>query len=214
MPTRQAEGNGDAMRTTADTASRRRCHPPNDWLVQPTTGYSGAVRGDHSEQRHERDLTAELERGLIRLVRLGRLSPIHDRVASRVGISLDRSLYVLLAAVGDDGPLRLSELATRQGVDVSTASRQVASAEGRGWIERAPDPGDRRAARLDLTPSGRRLLDDYRHERRRLLDEVLGEWQEQDRRALADLINRLNDDLARVTQPEPLTTNQRSLNTR
>lgn len=172
------------------------------------------VRGDRSGQHLERDLTAELERGLIRLVRLGRLSPIHDRVAARVGVSLDRSLYVLLASVGDDGPLRLSELATRQGVDVSTASRQVATAEARGWIERAPDPVDRRAARLDLTPTGRRLLDDYRQERRRLLDDVLGGWREQDRRALANLINRLNDDLARVMPSEALATDQRSVNTR
>lgn len=144
---------------------------------------------------------AALERALIRLVRLGRLSSIHEQLAARAGVSLDRALYGVLATLDDEGPLRLSDLATRQGVDASTTSRHVAVAEQRGLVTRAPDPGDRRAAHLALTPAGRQVLGDFRRERRRLLEVTLGDWDEADRLALVDLLDRLNNDLARVSDP-------------
>lgn len=153
-----------------------------------------------------RDTSAELERALIRLVRLGRLSSIHERVVARVGAALDRSVYAVLATVDTEGPLRLSELAAHQGLDVSTVSRQVATAEQRGLIERSADPDDRRAARLALSAEGHRVLGQYRRERRRLVDAALAEWSESEREALVDLLDRLNDDLDRVSRPATVPT--------
>lgn len=154
--------------------------------------------------------SADLERALIHLVRLGRLSGIHERVAGLVGVALDRAVYGVLATVGDEGPLRLSDLAARLGVDVSTVSRQITAAEQRGLVQRAPDPDDRRAARLALSPVGHSLLADYRRERRRLLDDALSGWSRADRENLVHLLNRLNDDLAGVSVPAHVTSQGRS----
>ena len=63
----------------------------------------------------------------------------------------------LLDAVDSAGQLRLSDLATWQGVDKSTITPQVRKLEGRGLLQRSSDATDRRAVRLVLTPRGRAL---------------------------------------------------------
>ena len=57
-----------------------------------------------------------------------------------------------------EGPLTLGELAERLYVEKSTASRIVDALERKGYVARAPHPGDGRALRLTATPSGRRLV--------------------------------------------------------
>src|SRR4051794_13995999 len=51
-----------------------------------------------------------------------------------------------------DGDQRCSALAAQAGVDVSVASRQLATLERSGLVERRPDPQDGRASLLRLTP--------------------------------------------------------------
>jgi DNA-binding MarR family transcriptional regulator len=57
-----------------------------------------------------------------------------------------------------EGPLTLGELAERLYVEKSTASRIVDALERKGYVARAPHPGDGRALRLTATPAGRRLV--------------------------------------------------------
>ena len=64
-----------------------------------------------------------------------------------------------LQAVKHGGPLRLGDLATHLYLDKSTTSRIVDSLERKGYLERRPDPSDRRAVLLEATESGRRLVD-------------------------------------------------------
>jgi MarR family 2-MHQ and catechol resistance regulon transcriptional repressor len=63
-----------------------------------------------------------------------------------------------LEALVREGPLTLGELAERLYVEKSTASRIVDALERKGYVARAPHPGDGRALRLTATPSGRRLV--------------------------------------------------------
>lgn len=62
-----------------------------------------------------------------------------------------------LEALVKDGPLTLGELAERLYLEKSTASRVVDALERKGYVTRAPHPGDRRALHLTATPAGRRL---------------------------------------------------------
>ncbi len=57
-----------------------------------------------------------------------------------------------------EGPLTLGELAERLYVEKSTASRIVDALERKGYVARAPHPGDGRALRLTATPAGGRLV--------------------------------------------------------
>jgi DNA-binding MarR family transcriptional regulator len=63
-----------------------------------------------------------------------------------------------LEALVREGPLTLGELAGRLYVEKSTASRVVDALERKGYVARAPHPGDARALRLTATPAGRRLV--------------------------------------------------------
>jgi DNA-binding MarR family transcriptional regulator len=52
------------------------------------------------------------------------------------------------------GPVRQVDLAAALGVSAASLSDSVASLVGKGLVERMPDPGDRRARQVSLSPSG------------------------------------------------------------
>ena len=54
----------------------------------------------------------------------------------------------------EDG-LRLTEMAARAGITVQSMGELVDDLEAKGYLERRPDPGDRRAKRIHLTRRGR-----------------------------------------------------------
>src|SRR5450755_3664613 len=59
-----------------------------------------------------------------------------------------------LASLWRLGPMRLGELAAREGVAPPTLTRIVAALEECGYVVRVPDPADRRAVRVTITPGG------------------------------------------------------------
>jgi DNA-binding MarR family transcriptional regulator len=65
----------------------------------------------------------------------------------------------LLANLDTEGAT-ITALARRGGVTRQAASQQLASLEGRGYVERQPSPDDARAVIIGQTAKGRRLLRD------------------------------------------------------
>lgn len=55
----------------------------------------------------------------------------------------------------EDG-LRLTEMAARAGITVQSMGELVDDLEAKGYLERRPDPKDRRAKRIHLTKRGRK----------------------------------------------------------
>ncbi len=55
----------------------------------------------------------------------------------------------------EDG-LRLTDLASRAGITAQSMGELVDDLEVKGYVERRPDPGDRRAKRIHLTERGRK----------------------------------------------------------
>jgi DNA-binding MarR family transcriptional regulator len=91
------------------------------------------------------------------------------------------------------GPMRLSELADRMRITAPTASRAVDALVDHGLVERRPDPGDRRAVRIDLTRHGRREVDERRARAAAALEPILSALSAKDRAQLAALLKRLTD---------------------
>lgn len=149
-----------------------------------------------SRSSHPREIAA-VEAALTTLVRRAKLPDAHVAVAQSAGIALDRAAYVVLARIGEWGPLRLSELAERLGADVSTASRHVHQLELDGYVDRAEDPSDRRAWLLSLTPSGADAVARVRSARQAAVARLLEDWPAEDRRELARLLGRLVESLTR-----------------
>lgn len=118
------------------------------------------------------------------------------RAEPRPGTAALLALAVLDAGTrGPDGPLRLTGLAERLQVDLSVASRQVASLIEMGAVERVVDQRDGRARRLRVTADGRQLLSTAQREVARLVADQLTEWNESDLLTLVTLLARLRADL-------------------
>jgi DNA-binding MarR family transcriptional regulator len=122
---------------------------------------------------------------------------------------LTPSRLAILAELADAGWLRISELAERVGITLSTASRMVDLLEGLGWIDRRPDPADLRATLISASCAGRAVLTDVRKEHADRLAAVIA-------RLPAGLVHELHDALpalealAEQSRPSPTTLNGRS----
>ncbi|MEU6404074.1 MarR family transcriptional regulator [Streptomyces sp. NPDC046985] len=97
----------------------------------------------------------------------------------------------VLTALGRHGEMRMSKLAELLDVDMSVTSRNVAHAAARGWIDRLPDPADRRSRILRLSPAGEDRLDDLTRRTTHLLAERLSDWTDDEVGQLIGLMTRL-----------------------
>ncbi|MFE2726790.1 MarR family winged helix-turn-helix transcriptional regulator [Kitasatospora sp. NPDC059327] len=99
-------------------------------------------------------------------------------------------------------PLRVGELAARQRLAPNTVSGLVGKLLDAGFVDRQADPGDRRTARIALTPAGLRQLDDWQHAHERRIASALGTLTAADREAVMQALPAL-DRLARaLASPE------------
>jgi DNA-binding MarR family transcriptional regulator len=89
-----------------------------------------------------------------------------------------------LATLVRGGPMRLGDLALREGVAPPTLTRIVAGLEESGYVVRAPDPDDRRATRVQATDSAIALVAGVGFGRVSRLRERIETLDEDDRRAL------------------------------
>lgn len=80
-------------------------------------------------------------------------------VEERFGIPPHR-LHALGAV--ERGVTRIQDIAAASFTSVSAASRTVDGLVREGWLDRRPDPDDRRATRVTLTPTGEERLDEVR----------------------------------------------------
>lgn len=99
----------------------------------------------------------------------------------------------------EDG-VRLTDLAARAGITAQSMGELVDDLEARGYVERRPDPSDRRAKRIYMTERGRINTDTARNVtlgiERRVMDILGPERFHQLRQTLIDVI-ALRDDGAR-----------------
>lgn len=98
------------------------------------------------------DLVTAVGREVLRLSR--------RRVLTPAGAELDQSVFRILWAVAEHGPLSMRELEHELQVEQSTVSRQVKGAVSRGLVELELAPG-RRERLVRLTPEG---IDAYRRD--------------------------------------------------
>lgn len=109
------------------------------------------------------------------------------------------SAHVLLRALATDGPMRAGALAERVESDPSTVSRQVAALVRDGFVERQADPEDGRAALLVLTPKADTVLRAQNDIRLQHFAQMLGDWDAEDLRRFAELLERFTTDYDEAT---------------
>ena len=107
----------------------------------------------------------------------------------------------VLALLGRHGEMRMSRLAELLSVDMSVTSRHVAHVAERGWIERLPDPVDRRSRILRLTPEGRAVITELDRRGSRLMTDRLSDWSDDEVAQLARLLRRLRESFDATAPP-------------
>ncbi|MFI5805700.1 MarR family winged helix-turn-helix transcriptional regulator [Streptomyces sp. NPDC051561] len=149
-----------------------------------------AAKSQYEELARQLSAFGAVKRGLARIL------PLECPPASAAVLTLlDRK-----------GEMRLSGLAELMAIDMSVTSRHVAHVAERGWIDRSPDPGDKRSRILRLTPAGKAVLDDLSRHTTDFLAETLGDWSDDEVGQFNAMLARLRDSFGdcRSWTPVPL----------
>jgi DNA-binding MarR family transcriptional regulator len=122
------------------------------------------------------------------------------RQLRRLSQPLQRSLYAVdgreltpaqveaLEVLDGQRRWRMHEIASKLGVDQSTATRTISPLVELALVSRAPDPVDARYVLVGLTRRGRRRCAAISAARRSLMRDVLGEMAPERRVAFADML--------------------------
>jgi DNA-binding MarR family transcriptional regulator len=99
----------------------------------------------------------------------------------------------VLMLLGRYGEMRMSRLAELLAVDMSVTSRHVAHVADRGWIDRSPDPADKRSRILSLTEQGVKQIELLSERSTELLAYRLSDWSDDEVGQLIAMMSRLRD---------------------
>ncbi len=100
----------------------------------------------------------------------------------------------------NDGPRRITELATEERVTQPAITLLVNRLEERGWVKRIPDLSDGRAVLVSLTPVGEETFAQLRAEYRALLHEEMAMLDDAEVETLAAAVEILDKLIGRLSQ--------------
>ncbi|MGH3191398.1 MAG: MarR family winged helix-turn-helix transcriptional regulator [Streptosporangiaceae bacterium] len=142
--------------------------------------------------------TGELELALSRVVHWASRPDIRREVIVRAGVNITPTGAWVLGRIMEHGPLRLSDLASSLGVEKASMTPRVQQLERVGLVRRNPDPSDGRACLLEISREGRRVLARLHLARQQLLEDILADWPEHVRAAVASALGSLAEQLSRA----------------
>jgi DNA-binding MarR family transcriptional regulator len=104
----------------------------------------------------------------------------------------DPSALLLLPPLVHLGPQRVTDLAELKHADPSTVSRQAAQLVRAGLAVKEPDPADRRASRLAVTPAGEATCERLLTRRRAMISGAVADWPPAATARFTDLFEQFN----------------------
>jgi len=117
-----------------------------------------------------------------------------DRIMTARGASFARAK--MLAHIAREGALRSADLALALDYAPRTVTEAIDGLERDGLVRREPDPEDRRAKRILLTPAGRAAAEAADSSRHLFLDTIFGALSADECEEMVRLVGKLNDRLA------------------
>ncbi|MGC0363760.1 DNA-binding MarR family transcriptional regulator [Rhodococcus sp. 27YEA15] len=103
------------------------------------------------------------------------------------------ALVTVLFVLANRGECRQNELAVELCVSQSALSRQMSDLVDAGYVERHPDPEDKRAFRIRVSESGHEVLRQTNERRAARLRDMLGEWSQEEASAAVTALQRLTE---------------------
>jgi DNA-binding MarR family transcriptional regulator len=114
---------------------------------------------------------------------------------------LSISQFRVLTSLRYDTAHRLTTLSERLLLSKSTITRVVDELEQRSWLRRVPDPDDRRAQRVGLTPEGAKQVTLVSDAHERYLEQRLELLRNNERQQLNSLLEKLSAGLRLTLAP-------------
>lgn len=114
---------------------------------------------------------------------------------------LERSAYIILRILSANGPSGVKSLAEALQLDISTISRQAAALEAKNYVQRIPNPQDKRAYFYQITTLGEEELDKNKQRRFERLGKILEDWSEEEQLAFGKLLQKYNQHVVERLKP-------------
>ena len=120
----------------------------------------------------------------------------YDRRASALGVTTAQ--WRVLAWLGHSPGLKQVELAERLDVEPITAGRMVDRLEEAGFVERQPDPVDRRAWRLVLTAKAGPIIAKLTDLAEEMSDEAFADFDTEELEVMRTRLARMRSNIGRA----------------
>ncbi|MDF2367868.1 MarR family transcriptional regulator [Sneathiella sp.] len=127
-----------------------------------------------------------------RLKRIGdRLQADVQQLIDAEGVAVQTGQYPLLAAIDEQGPMTVGDLAEALGVSQPGITRSVGQLAKQGVVTVARGPKDQRTKVVTLTRQGQDIVDQGKRDLWPLIDESLAAICEKERGNILDQLDRL-----------------------
>jgi DNA-binding MarR family transcriptional regulator len=106
--------------------------------------------------------------------------------------SLDRSGYLILHILLNEGPKTIRSLSDLFQLNISTVSRQIQALESKGHIIRDTDLNDGRVNLISISEFGKTSFLLAKKDRRNNYADILSDWNQDEKEIFAHLLTKLN----------------------
>ena len=130
------------------------------------------------------------------------LRTVFDRRVRALGLT--RPQWLALVRLQRKPGASQSELADMMEIEKAPAGRIVDRMEEKGWLERRPDPGDRRINRIYLTELGNRIYDRIYPISVQTVADALSDLSARDRDQMIRLLSRVKSTLSGLAECDPV----------
>ncbi|HET7902880.1 MAG TPA: MarR family transcriptional regulator [Candidatus Nanopelagicales bacterium] len=185
-----------------NTPRRRQGRAGSD---RPSPASRGVVRVDEGFTDEFPDGDPAATEAHASLVRLGDvlLRELDRRIQLTFGVP--QPVATALAVIeGADRPLTPSEISERVIVPSATMTATLDVLERRGWIERRPNPDDRRSTLVSVTEAGRATADQLLAGVRVVELETLGVLSDRELHQLLRMLEKVMSRAAEVAERDPI----------
>lgn len=129
------------------------------------------------------------------LVAVSRLSITQTRAAGTAAkvAGVNSTSYAILSELSLDGWLTNGQIAERLGMSTGGVTPALDRLERSGFVERSPNPADRRSSVVSITPDGQGVLREASELLASELEGFIEELDERDRETILRFLVRAND---------------------
>jgi DNA-binding MarR family transcriptional regulator len=141
----------------------------------------------------------QVARAIQAFQRLRASRQVHGALMAAAGVDLSQQAVQVLTALADGQSV--AQLAAAARMDMGAVSRQLAVLEDGGYLVRAASPDNGTVVIVSATRRGREAVERITTVRDGHLTRALASWSPDERTQLAELLQRLVDDLQATPYP-------------